>query len=506
MLTEAINQEPTATPKADLKQAGLTQFQMEGSLLLLLLGLALLLRLSTLNNHSLSYNEALLVSLSDDNSLKELALFYRSWLVQPPFFLTLLHLWLKFFSLSELAVRLFSVVLSVANLGLVYGLIRYWLGPRLALTTLLLLALAPLDLYWAQTARPVTALTLLVTLSMGLAYFASENPRQNWRWLAYGLSAVAVIYTGYLGLHVLVAESVFLIAVLYKNRAALLRLGLTLLLVAACYLPWLGQALEHLNNAPPTHSPGPDPTLMLDALQSLADYFADSALLPLIGASFILLYLFGLNWLWRQQRKLAWWLLCWSLLPVVTGWLGGLLRSNFAPNEFNFGLPAFMAVVAVGFWRLYDRVSKPGLLYAMLGLLLFLNLANCLNYLQNYHTPDFRGAVNYIVANRQEGDLLFLANSSGYSSAVVDYYYRKILTSPGHIEYGIIYADPPTAAQVSDLLKGHRRVWILSIYDGLNWAEKYVYPNLPSTFKAVYKQDYGSNDQGWFNLALYASP
>lgn len=139
----------------------------------------------------------------------------------------------------------------------------------------------------------------------------------------------------------------------------------------------------------------------------------------------------------------------------------------------------------------------------MLGLVLLLDLSACLDYYQNYHTPDFRSAVSYLNQNRQDGDLLFLANGYGYTSWAVDYYMRMEDAS-AWISHGSL-PDVPATGQLADLLKDRRRVWLLSFDDGTNWAEKYVYPYLPANLKVVSSRTYNSTDQGSFTLTLYTT-
>lgn len=502
MLFEATAQELPIADQMDPKQSRLERFELEGALALALLGLVLLLRLATLNSNSLSLGEALSLATAGSNPLSELLFYSRPWFLQPPLFFVGLHLWVTVLGWSELALRLFPVALSVANLGLVYIVVRWRFGVRIALTSLLLLAFSPLNLYWSQTIRLAAWTDLLVTLSFGLALFAADKPRQNWRWLLYGLSALGLIYSSYLGLHALLGQAVFLGLLLYKERGALLRLGLTLALVALAFLPYLGSALEQLKAAGPVYSLNTGPAQIVEAIQNLTLYFGANWLLPLAGACFLSMYLLGLAWLWQNRRNLAWLVLCWGVLPLITSWLGGLFHSNFNPYENSFCLTPFLVTVAVGVWRL-SVISRRRWSYLALVAILALDLITCLNYYRHYNTPDFRGAAAYIAQNRKDGDLLFLANGYGYTSWVVDYY-LKMHGPASQIEHGSL-PDVPTPQQLTDLVKNHPRIWLLSFDDGTNWAGKYVYPYLPATLKPAYSLSYGSIDQGRFTLTLYSA-
>jgi mannosyltransferase len=92
-----------------------------------------------------------------------------SWLARidqhPPLYYALLHLWLRLGD-GPAAVRLFSALVSVLNVPVLYGLGARLAGRKVGLLAAAVLALSPFHVYLAQEARMYTLLSLTVSLSL----------------------------------------------------------------------------------------------------------------------------------------------------------------------------------------------------------------------------------------------------------------------------------------------------------------------------------------------------
>jgi uncharacterized membrane protein len=130
--------------------------------LLVIFALALLLRLPTAGQKSLWLDEAFSVYQAERAELA------RPVYVEgphPPLYYTLLHYWVRLAGAGETAVRLPSVAASLAGVGLLYLIARQLADRQAALLAAGLLALSPLDVWYAQEAR----MPILVTF-FGLAF------------------------------------------------------------------------------------------------------------------------------------------------------------------------------------------------------------------------------------------------------------------------------------------------------------------------------------------------
>lgn len=153
----------------------------------LMVGVLLLgavLRFAWIDSKSLWFDEAFTVLLSEKKPAEIWTFPTRPGNdPHPRGFKTVLHYWIGMVGRSELAVRLPTVYASILNLALLGLLARRLFDRRTALVAVTLLALAPLDLWYAQEVRMYMWVT---TFGLLYAVLLTTN-----RWLALpGLLAV----------------------------------------------------------------------------------------------------------------------------------------------------------------------------------------------------------------------------------------------------------------------------------------------------------------------------
>src|SRR5437879_4937501 len=73
--------------------------------------------------------------------------------IHPPFYYALLHLWIGLTGTSEFPLRMLSVLVGVLTVALLVRLARALLGGRAAWLAGILVAVAPLQIYYAQEIR-----------------------------------------------------------------------------------------------------------------------------------------------------------------------------------------------------------------------------------------------------------------------------------------------------------------------------------------------------------------
>lgn len=185
----------------------------------------------------------------------------------PPLYFLLARVWMQRFGSSVLASRALPVLISLVSLPLMYGLALELFGDSLtAWLATALLAISPVDILFAQTARQYSLLTLAVIGSGWLLLRAMRlNQLRPWGycpwgycpWGYYGLSVALGLYSHVFFLLNLVGHGVFVVwqTVCWplvpaggegRSRQGLLRrfslaAGLGLLL----YGPWLMVLVEH---------------------------------------------------------------------------------------------------------------------------------------------------------------------------------------------------------------------------------------------------------------------
>ena len=132
--------------------------------------------------------------------------------IQPPLYYYLLWLWVRLAGTSEVALRFPSVFFGALTVPLLWITARRLLGWRAAWLSVLLLALSPLHVYYAQEARMYTLLTCLGLLSsfllLRLLSLQSPDLRSPTVW-AYVLTAAAALYTHYFAFFLLAAHALY---------------------------------------------------------------------------------------------------------------------------------------------------------------------------------------------------------------------------------------------------------------------------------------------------------
>lgn len=192
---------------------------------LLLLGLAL--RVQRLDFQPLWWDEGYSVWFATHSIGDMIALTAQD--IHPPLYYALLHAWIALLGPTPIPLRLFSVLVSLPGIALVYVATRRLL-PRTrpitaapALVAALLVAFNPFHLYYSQEIRMYG---LVGTLA--LAYLISAAP-----WLQAPNAASTTVYRAGVGLGRLLALALTTLALAYTQYyALLLPLGATLLVLA----------------------------------------------------------------------------------------------------------------------------------------------------------------------------------------------------------------------------------------------------------------------------------
>ncbi|MBI5669040.1 MAG: glycosyltransferase family 39 protein [Chloroflexi bacterium] len=219
-------------------------------MLALILLLALMLRLVNLGTRSLWYDEAFAVLFSEKGLDAMLAgtltpVAGGAADIHPLLYYSTLNLWMAVFGQSPAAVRLWSVLLGVATVGVMYLLGRDLFGARTGLVAALITAVAPFHVQYSQETRMYALLGLLLLLATWCFVRGNPSPQPPPRirrggvgwWLAFGVLAALAMYTQQLAAFYLIALG--LVPVLARRRDLLVRVALGTAVAVILYLPWL---------------------------------------------------------------------------------------------------------------------------------------------------------------------------------------------------------------------------------------------------------------------------
>lgn len=205
----------------------------------LLLGWAL--RLHALDARSLWADEGWTLVLTEGPGLDDVT---RTMAADqhPPLFFVAFRVWRTLTGESELALRYFSVLISVVGVAAIYPLGRGLFSPLTGLLAALLLALADLPIDLAQEVRHYGLMATLAIVSSVYYVRVWRRPTRARR-IGYVLASLALLYTHYLGAFVLLAQGMhFLLFARGRRRVVD---GLFLFgAVGLGFLPWLPVILD----------------------------------------------------------------------------------------------------------------------------------------------------------------------------------------------------------------------------------------------------------------------
>jgi mannosyltransferase len=218
--------------------------------LAILLSGSVLRILFVLQNRSLWMDEALSVHQAS-YTLREI-LVTRVDPVHPPLYYVLLHGWVDWFGDGETAVRMLSALFSIANIALLYFLMRRLQERRsdpMPLFAAALLTLSPINIWYAGEVRMYALLTTLsLMIGIGLVW-------RTWRgWLLYTTALTIALYTSFVTIPVWILLSAAWFVWFWRreeNRADLFRWFLGSLVALALFSPWwpyLRRIFDRLNN------------------------------------------------------------------------------------------------------------------------------------------------------------------------------------------------------------------------------------------------------------------
>jgi len=330
--------------------------------------LALFARLFGIAAESIWVDEAFSVAASQGELSHLLETVARD--THPPGYFLGLHLWRGVVPDTDAGLRAYSTLWSGVGLLFLLLLVRDTLGTWPALLAGLLMALNPLDLYFAQEARMYSQAAALASASAWLLWrwLELQSPeqagRRSFAWAAgYAIAAAALLYSHYVTATLLLAQGLYALGCLASRRqwrgvAAYLALSLA---VGLAFLPWLLYVLGFRDSfyASQVLSYMPDPTFedylslpgrewVWGRVRQIHDHaWGITLLLPLSIFTAAAWTLRGRAADTRRREALAfvaWLVVAPLLLTALVGWAWETVY--FRPRYSVLVLPGFLALLA----------------------------------------------------------------------------------------------------------------------------------------------------------------
>lgn len=164
---------------------------------------AFVLRATTLARKSLWLDELVTLQIADRGVWDIIAL---RWDPHPPLYYLFMHYWLRL-GQSEVLLRLPSAVFGALSVGLLYAFVRQWGSRWTALAAAVLLAIAPMHVWYSQEAR-MYAMVCLWGMASALAFSRAMRSGNGLTWGAWIVVTALGLYTHYSMLLVVLAEAI----------------------------------------------------------------------------------------------------------------------------------------------------------------------------------------------------------------------------------------------------------------------------------------------------------
>lgn len=158
----------------------------------------------------------------------------------PPLHNVLLHFWLLFFGVSEIAARSLSVFVSVFFLIFSFLFLRKICDKWVAIGVLLIFAISPYFVFYGQQARPYALIALLS--SANILFFLSllDEPARRSYLVCWACSCALLLHTQYMGVFLIGSEMLVAWIFLPRHRWSVTAWGAA---GCACVIPWVIAAM-----------------------------------------------------------------------------------------------------------------------------------------------------------------------------------------------------------------------------------------------------------------------
>lgn len=431
--------------------------------LLLILLLALVLRLIAIETRSLWYDESFAVLFSEKGFS---AMLYGTLTpvaggaadIHPLLYYTTLSGWMQVFGESPTAVRLWSVLLGLATVYLMYLLGRELFSERTGLAAALITAIIPFHVQYSQETRMYAMMGLLLAAATWCFVRASnqpalateqENPNakpqrsearkgsilNTYRyWLAFGILAGLAMYAQQLAAFYLLALG--LVPFISRRRDQIVGVLIGTAVAIVIYLPWLVNLPGQLGKVGSYYwIPVPGVANFLVTMRSFLAAFLQfpmpASMIAFALANIVVVFLAVqvLFYLRRPRRKsesdrsplfFTLWLFA---APVALMWLFSQWRPVYLDRAL---LPSALMLYLALAW-LFTRSGIPRPIAAVIGGMVLVLVGIGLYYHYTwaiFPNSPFREADTYISDHWQNGDIIVHQNKL---TALPMIYYNRSL-------------------------------------------------------------------------------
>lgn len=336
------------------------------------------------------------------------------------------------------SLRVVSLIFSVLSLALFYKLSRILLKRSESLWAILLMALSPFHIWYAQEARAYTVALFFILLA---AYFYIQALRigKLLYWFLFAISSALAIYLSYYSIFLIVISGLLVFS--KNNYHNIKRWFLSILAVSILLLPLALLFIHHYNFIKDgfwLFKPSLKDTFITLAVFNLG-YSAGYIELIAGLVLFFTLFIYGAYSFYKINREYAVMLFLFVSLPITATYLFSIWQTPiYISRQFFIFTPFYYLLIAKGLGSIKNK-SIQSLLGAGVVVVLIFTL---LNYYRGFMLPSKSGKEFYIGIHQKKtyGNLLadidgkikdndLIATTDVQSFAIVSIYYLNAYNS-----------------------------------------------------------------------------
>lgn len=426
--------------------------------LVILIGLAL--RVISLDQ-SLWLDEAINVIATQNYNFWGMVTEYAKADFHPPGYFIIIWIWTKFFGISEIAVRVPSVIFGLVTVYVVYLTGQKLYSRGLGLVSALLLAINPLHIYYSQEARMYALAVLAVSLNFFLIVRLIKGEKVSLLLLLF--SNLFVLTSDYVAYLIFPAQFIFLLMIKRKLLKTWTIVLFSAILIGFWWIPTFLNQLDigavASSNLPAWKfivggfDPKAVPLTFVKFIIGRISY-PDKLIYALIVLPVSSLFLFllwrGTKLIKRLERSL---ILSWILVPIILATLISFVIPIYSYFRLQFILPAFTLLVALGIFSF-----KLKLRYFLFAAVLVIQVFSLSVYLFNpvFQRDDWKGVVSFL---KTLGNTPVLFESSG-TLPPFDYYSGGTINAKGALK-DFPAKDMNDVTDMENILQGAKELYLV---------------------------------------------
>ncbi|MBC7876517.1 MAG: glycosyltransferase family 39 protein [Anaerolineales bacterium] len=454
-----------------------------------LLGLVLLLgttlRLYDLGAESYWIDEMSTV-IEGQQTIKQL--FTSGRLDQPPAYYLPFHLWMQLFSATEISTRLFSAMIGIGSIVLIYLIGLNLFSKEVGLISAFLMSISEFQIYYSQVARFYSFFEFTTLLSF-LFFILALRRKTILQFTLYTLASIIMVYSHTYGMFILAAQGIFFILHVkkYKNLIAiwLMCQGLIVLALLPYFYPLIFGAGGGVGGAIDLNIGGLPAPSPLDPFRSIYRFimsarrdrnweimFANYAIagILLVAGTWIYSARSGMGTLLDEARSqfnlqklsklkskcilLSFWLLCPIIFPFILSFVVGPMYQD---HYMISAAPALYLLMSLGIFSVRKLVPT----IISLSVLMVIILPGLGYYYATDIHEQWKEVALHVDENSGPNDVIVVAPNQGIGieQKTFDWYYEGSLNSYG---FGSDFIDSATLSEaLIKAVSGYDRVWVV---------------------------------------------